>query len=333
VNERTDRDPSGYFADTAADYDSWYETPQGAFIDDIETELVFDLVPPVPGEKVLDVGCGTGNFSLKLAQKGCEVTGIDVSPHMLQHALEKVAGTDLPVSFSQMDARHTEFPDDHFDAVYSVTALEFIPDRDQALEELRRVLKPGGRMVIGTIAGDSPWGEAYRAAAEADPGSVFRHADFPTREEIESLREDEVTGSGECLFIPPDADPGRLRREEEHRCRGSHPGGFFAVAWRKPAPSPVSCQISLYPLAGAKMNADDAVREVLKILPEYDPAVQVNPMSSVLSAPPDILTAMLRRVTEHCAERQIPFSLAVTISNTCGRAGRAGRDEPHVCER
>ncbi|HLV09456.1 MAG TPA: hypothetical protein VKY40_04540, partial [Halanaerobiales bacterium] len=55
----------------AQDYDEWYETRAGALIDQLETELVFRLLKPSRGEKILDAGCGTGNFSIKLAKKGC----------------------------------------------------------------------------------------------------------------------------------------------------------------------------------------------------------------------------------------------------------------------
>ncbi len=318
MNERTGDDPSTYFANTAPDYDAWYESPQGAFIDEIETELVFDLLPPPAGKKVLDVGCGTGNFSFKLARQGCEVTGIDVSPHMLWRALRKSADSGLPVSFCQADALDLPFSDDHFDAVYSVTTFEFIGDRAAAVEELRRVLKPGGRMVVGTIADDSPWGRAYRAAAEKDPESVFRHADFPTRSELERMRGDEVIASEECLFIPPDAEPDSFRREEEERRQGECTGGFFAVAWEKKCAPPLSCQIALYPLAGAGVDADEAVREVLGIVTAFDAQVQVNPMSSVLRVTPRNLGALLQEIAAHCRGRDLPYSLVLTASNACG---------------
>ena len=60
------------FDKKADDYDRWYESKLGKFVDKVETELAFSLLNPFPNE-ILDMGCGTGNFSIKLAEKGCKV--------------------------------------------------------------------------------------------------------------------------------------------------------------------------------------------------------------------------------------------------------------------
>ena len=78
------------FDEGAATYDGWYRTKLGQFVDAVETRLAFDLLKPKEGQKVLDGGCGTGNFSIKLASLGCVVTGIDVSTEMLNVARTKV---------------------------------------------------------------------------------------------------------------------------------------------------------------------------------------------------------------------------------------------------
>ena len=113
------------FDSSAESYDSWYESKMGAFVDMVETELAFSLFPHEKGMKVLDVGCGTGNQSIKLARKGVYVTGIDVSTKMLEIAKQKARDEGLSIDFRLMDAEQLEFEDETFDGAISITAFEF----------------------------------------------------------------------------------------------------------------------------------------------------------------------------------------------------------------
>ena len=63
-----------FFDEIVDRYDNWYQSPLGRFADDVETRLAFDLFKPLKGMKILDAGCGTGNFSIKLAEAGAFVT-------------------------------------------------------------------------------------------------------------------------------------------------------------------------------------------------------------------------------------------------------------------
>ncbi|AMP20963.1 hypothetical protein AZF37_07130 [endosymbiont 'TC1' of Trimyema compressum] len=72
------------FDKDASIYDAWFDMKLGKYADVVETAIAFDLLKPQKGMRILDVGCGTGNFSIKLAKLGCEVTGIDVSEEMLK---------------------------------------------------------------------------------------------------------------------------------------------------------------------------------------------------------------------------------------------------------
>ena len=85
----------------------------------------------------MEVGCGQGHLTRKLAERGVDVTGIDINPNA-----SELAGTDRVVC---MSAEDLAFPDDEFDAVVSVHAIEHIPQLDKAAAEMARVLKPGGR--------------------------------------------------------------------------------------------------------------------------------------------------------------------------------------------
>ncbi len=248
----TERSYTMFFDEVASSYDHWYETPLGSFADEVETALAFGLFEVRPGALILDAGCGTGNFSLKLARKGALVAGIDLSPGMLTLGREKAAREGLLgdsakrfsplekggrggwITFSLMDIYRLDFPPDCFDGVVSMAAFEFIHEPQRAFGELMRVLKPGGALLIGTISRDSAWGIQYMKQAQRK-GSIFRHARFITLKELKALDQENLVGSGECLFIEPGASPERISVEEEERMSlTGAKGGFIAASWRKP---------------------------------------------------------------------------------------------------
>jgi len=113
---------------------------------------------PEPGETVLEVGPGTGYYALPVA-RWLEPSGtlhiLDLQQEMLDHTmrLARVEGiTNLEPR--QGDARRLPYPDASFDAAYLVAVLGEVPDQDEALRELRRVVKAGGRIVVGELLGD-----------------------------------------------------------------------------------------------------------------------------------------------------------------------------------
>lgn len=183
-------------------YDDWYKTKLGNFVDKVETKCVFDLFKVRKGMKVLDVGCGTGNFSIKLAKMGCEVIGIDISEEMLKVAKDKAKKEGLNIKFYNMDVYDMKFEDNCFDGVISVTAFEFLKDPDKAIEEMFRVLKPKGYLLIGTINKDSEWGELY-LSKEFQENTVFKYADFKTLEDMKAYKQNYLVDTKESLFIPP----------------------------------------------------------------------------------------------------------------------------------
>ncbi len=200
------------FDGEASSYDSWYETAAGRIVDRIEKEAIYSLLQPRAGMKVLDVGCGTGNYTLDLAGKGLEVTGIDISKPMLERARAKAARRGLTVRFVEADALDLPFRDGIFDAVVSVTALEFVPDMPAALREAFRVLKTGGRLVVGLIGRDSAWGRFYAEKARQEPDSIFNHARLWTLDELVAAMPGKDARGKAVLFVPPDFD---YNREEE----------------------------------------------------------------------------------------------------------------------
>jgi ubiquinone/menaquinone biosynthesis C-methylase UbiE len=114
------------------------------------------LLQPRPGERILEIGPGTGLQSLHVAPQlaaGGQLAIVDIQPQMLDHVMARAARHSIGnISPHLAGADALPFPDAHFDAAYLVTVLGEIPQRQAALAELRRVLKPGGRLVIGEFA-------------------------------------------------------------------------------------------------------------------------------------------------------------------------------------
>lgn len=103
--------------------------------------------------KVLDVACGTGDFSIEIARKSSpqsRITGVDLSEGMLKVMREKVLieGLDRKISFMQGNCESLPFGDGTFDRVTIAFGIRNFENRDVALREILRVLKPGGRLVI-----------------------------------------------------------------------------------------------------------------------------------------------------------------------------------------
>ena len=101
-----------------------------------------------PGDRVLEVGVGTG-INLPLYPRNCRVTGIDLSASMLVKARERVLQKGLPnVRLHEMDAANLTFPDELFDIVYAPYVISVVPDPVRVVREMRRVCRPGGKIVI-----------------------------------------------------------------------------------------------------------------------------------------------------------------------------------------
>ena len=138
-----------------------------------------------PEDTVLDVGCGTGFATEGLLQETEHVHGLDQSPHQLEKAFEKF-GKRGAVQFYQGDAERLPFASDQFDIVWSSGSIEYWPNPVQALEELRRVGKPGGQVLV--VGPDYPNSTLFQKAADAimlfydesEADRMFRDAGFET---------------------------------------------------------------------------------------------------------------------------------------------------------
>jgi trans-aconitate methyltransferase len=175
----------------AADvWDSSLYDDRHSFVWKAGAELL-DLLDPKAGERILDVGCGTGHLTAQIAARGAEVVGLDASVSMVAQARQNFP----KLKFQLADARDFRV-DTPFDAVFSNAALHWVREPERAIESMALALKPGGRLVIemggqGNIA-------QIMAASEAvlrEAGYQARHLwYFPSIGEYASLLEKQGFG-------------------------------------------------------------------------------------------------------------------------------------------
>lgn len=132
----------------------WLELPRPF----VTRRLLRAIMAPAAGERILEVGVGTGYYALQAAtwvQPGGTLDVLDMQQEMLDHTARRAHELGLAnIEARRADARALPYPDDRFDAAYLVTVLGEIPDQDTVLRELRRVLRPGGRLIVGEVVGD-----------------------------------------------------------------------------------------------------------------------------------------------------------------------------------
>jgi SAM-dependent methyltransferase len=132
----------------------WVEAPHPF----ITRQRLREILDPKPGERILEVGPGTGYYTLDVAEwvkPDGQVDILDLQQEMLDHTMRRAGERGLAnVTPAQSDATAMPYEDGTYDAAFLVTVLGEIPDQDAALRELARVLKPGGRLVVGELLGD-----------------------------------------------------------------------------------------------------------------------------------------------------------------------------------
>ncbi|MEM7171691.1 MAG: methyltransferase domain-containing protein [Pseudomonadota bacterium] len=130
-----------------------------------------------PGARVLDLCCGQANVSEALLKDGFSVVGADFSPKMLAHARQR-----LPlVEFIEADAQNLPFEDEEFDAIICNFGIMHIPDQPKALREIRRVVKPGGQLIMTSWCGPdvSPVFQVFYSSVQEHGDPAVRMPDSP----------------------------------------------------------------------------------------------------------------------------------------------------------
>ncbi len=168
------------FADrkVAENYDRFYETTHGKALDAIEKKIIHDHIRTITPGEMLELGCGTGHWTEYFSCQGFRVTAADISEAMLRIAEAKKIKNAV---FLKADAAELPYPDQSFPVIASVTMLEFVENAKMVLNEIYRVLKPGGYLVLGCLNRLSELGKAK------NNDEVFKHGRFFTPPEVSRL--------------------------------------------------------------------------------------------------------------------------------------------------
>src|SRR5579863_4820486 len=205
-------------------YARWRTSELGALTESLENEAVFALAGNLARKRVLDVGCGDGGYSIRAAQLGANVAGLDISPMMLDAARRRAEA--LP------------FPAASFDVVIAVTVLCWVSDASAAVQEMTRVLRPSGIVVIGELGRYSLWASARRIRGSFGE-KFWREAHFWTPCELRRLVEDVGLKSdavrGAVYYPPSRSLAKRLAPLDRSLSRMSSAGAaFLCVRAAKP---------------------------------------------------------------------------------------------------
>ncbi len=200
-------------------YARWRRSALGRNTERLELEAVLDLLGPLQGMRVLDVGCGDGMYSVAAARRGARVTGVDLSTRMLAAARQRGASELVDVEWLQADAEELPFADGSFDRVFAVTLLCLVPEPELAVREMTRVLAPGGVLVLGELHRWSLWA-AQRRIASWRGDALWRVAHFWTAKELRTLLAGSGLPSGRVrgvVYYPPLSMAARLMSPADRR--------------------------------------------------------------------------------------------------------------------
>ncbi|WP_033398078.1 class I SAM-dependent methyltransferase [Desulfospira joergensenii] len=211
-------------------YDAWFETPPGRLIKKYESELLLELLDPLPGETILDVGCGTGIFTRDVMARGPRVTGVDLSEPMLRMAVDRSMEKNFNGICADMCA--LPFEDKIFDKVLSMTAIEFVLDAKKAVDELNRVTRKGGCIVLTTLNSLSPWADRRRQKAK-NGHTLFQEIFFRSPDEMRSLVPADPVVKTAIHFQKEDSISDAPKIEENGNRNHPDKGAFLAVQWNK----------------------------------------------------------------------------------------------------
>jgi SAM-dependent methyltransferase len=202
------------FDDLAAEYDAWFDR-EGSLIFFTEVQAFKSLLPSLP-KPWLEIGVGSGRFAQAL---GIE-TGVDPSIKLIEMARKRGITAFLGRGEQEL------FDEQSFGTVFLIVTLCFLDSPLEALKETSRILMPGGKIVLGLVMKESPWGQFYQVK-KALGHRFYKHATFYSYEEIAGLLDQAgfaIEKTVSTLFQPP----GRVHHAESPK-EGCFPSAGFTI--------------------------------------------------------------------------------------------------------
>jgi broad specificity phosphatase PhoE/protein-L-isoaspartate O-methyltransferase len=225
----------------AAAYGAWFESRLGRRVWADEARLILDLLGEIRGSRVLDAGCGDGRLAAMLAAAGARLVGVDLDRGMLGAARGREADSHARFNLVQADIARLPLPNEAVDVVVAVTTLCFVADPIAAVREFGRVLRPGGRLVIGELGRWSTWAVRRRLRAWAGD-RLWASARFWTRAALmQLLREAGLTplAARGAVFYPRSTWLARVLGSLDQKLgkKTTFGAAFVAVSGEKPRDS------------------------------------------------------------------------------------------------
>lgn len=202
------------FDDLAAEYDAWFER-EGSLIFFIEVQAFKSLLPSLP-KPWLEIGVGSGRFAQALDIE----TGVDPSSKLIEMARQRDINAFLGKGEQEL------FDEESFGTVFMIVTLCFLDIPLEALKETSRILMPGGKVVLGLVLKENPWGQFYQVK-KAQGHRFYKHATFYSYDQIVRLLDQAgfvVEQTVSTLFQPP----GRLHHSEKPK-EGYFPSAGFTI--------------------------------------------------------------------------------------------------------
>ncbi|MDQ3856029.1 MAG: class I SAM-dependent methyltransferase [Chloroflexota bacterium] len=222
---------SGPFEAITGRLESATKHPLGAYIEERQHALLLEALQPRAGELVVDIGADVGRIARLVAgQPGVRVIATEPSPTLLRLGEQRSRGYDVEWRQGPSDAVPVE--DGSADAVLLVTTLEFVRKPQDVVAEARRVLRPGGRMVVGVLSALSPWAALYRylGSQGVSPWTSARLWTSGELSDLLSVPQSDVRGA---VYLASCARPPFDEADQAGERAGNHPAYLVARSDRE----------------------------------------------------------------------------------------------------